>query len=128
MDPLQAKSSATQPSLRAWWRFRSDPRPHAAAKPALLTLLLVASVATGVALLVSYGIHDAARQLLAGLLGILIGAVGYKALDRIERNREDPVRYPLNDLMRSVTLYVLATAILLVQVLSIIVAHGRSLG
>lgn len=118
MDPMQART----PSAAA-----QDGAQRAAGKPAMLTILLIACVATGGALVIALGIPGAAEQLLVGLLGILMGAVGYKSLDRFERNRFGPASHPLDPFLRTTVIYAICTSLLVVQILAVLVAnhHGH---
>ncbi len=86
-------------------------------------MLLIVAAATGAALLISLGIQGAAEQLQDGFMAVMLGAVGYKALDRLEQNRVERSGHSLNDFMRSIAIYGLATAVFIVQVLSILASH-----
>lgn len=119
MDPLQSKASQEVVDKN----HSRQPGVSLAKKSVLLTVLLIAVAATGAAMLLSLGIQDAGQQLLNGLMAVMLGAVGYRVLDRVEQNRLDQDRYPLNDLMRSIAIYGFATAILIVQILLVITTH-----
>ena len=119
MDPLQSQASLTDATDASAHRHGLA----SSRKPVLITMLLIVAAATGAALLISLGIQGAAEQLQDGFMAVMLGEVGYKALDRLEQNRVERSGHSLNDFMRSIAIYGLATAVFIVQVLSILASH-----